>query len=160
MSKSPQSATDIRPHLEAITQAKTGAAVLPVNLFYLLGAGVGTTGGLDFPSSFISYRNLVIDDVTHTSTAALLDITGVSSTDAGGNAVFRVTTFAGSEIDAVEPVNVVATPLGGAPVFLTLEHAIVSGDVEITVHSWSPQGSPAPNIIFDWRCRLASHAAG
>jgi len=144
----------IKAYLEAVTGRKFDASV--INLFFWLGQGVGTTGGSDYPSSFVTWKDLVYDSVTHTSVMPLLDVSGSSFTGADGNAVFRVTTFAGSEIDALEPVHIVATPLGGAPVFLTVDYVLVTADIEITVHSWNPDGSPAPNILFHFRCRTAA----
>ena len=163
--------TDPKAHLEAIAGRKidlpVGPLVLPANLFYLLGAYIGTTGGLDFPSSNITWKNLLFDQATQTSSAPLLDVSGVCSTDSNGKSVFRLTTFVGVEIDPAEPINIVATPRGSAPVFLTAEHAIVtvtvggiSKDIEITVYAWDSNGNPAPNVGFDWRCRFVSNTAG
>lgn len=57
-----------------------------------------------------------------------------------------------------EPVHIVATPHGSVASFLTVDHALMgdsaSGDVEITVYAWDSNGNPAPDIAFDWRCRL------
>jgi hypothetical protein len=131
-----------------------------VNLFYYLGTCVGTSppGDQSFPSSFTTWRNLLFDETTHASDAPLLDVSGVSYTGSDGKSVFRVTTFVGFEIDAQEPINVVATPRGGVPFFLTVEYVLKQADVEITVYAWDPNGNPAPGVAFDWRCRFVSLA--
>src|SRR3984885_13273468 len=158
--------TDIKAHLEAIAGRKIDLPVVPIgpiNLIYLLGAFVGTTGGLEFPTSGITWRNLS-DDVTHGSTAPLLDVSGIGSTDSTGKSVFRLSTFLGGEVDPNEPVNIVATPWGAVPFFLTAEHTFVNNaggwaspdDIEITVSGWDPTGNPGANVVFEWRCRFLS----
>jgi hypothetical protein len=100
-----------------------------------------------------------LPDTTQRSDAPLLDVSGVSSTGSDGKSVFQVSTFVGAATGALEPINILATPRGALPFFLTVEHKIVAvqgvNDVEITVDAWDPQGNPAPNVEFYWRCRLA-----
>jgi hypothetical protein len=40
--------------------------------------------------------------------------------------------------------------------FLTLVHSLVDNgaDVEIKVSTWDANGVAAPNVSFDWRCRV------
>jgi hypothetical protein len=93
----------------------------------------------------------------------LFDIGGVSATGSNGKRVLRLRDFSCiSQIVFEHPANVVATPRSSEPFFLTLNHALVASDpnnpnlndVEITVFSWNADGKAAPNIAFDWRCRV------
>ena len=151
---------EVKAALEVIAGRKISPAVPAdvLNLFYYLGTCVRTLppGDQQFPASFTTWRNLIIDpDTTHTSDAPLLDVSGVSSTGSDGKSVFQVSTFVGFIINGLEPINIVATPRGALPFFLTVEHKTLFPDVEITVYAWDPQGNPGPNVEFYWRCRLA-----
>jgi len=151
--------TELKAHLEGIVGRKVNLPTVPIgpaNLFYLLGAFDNITGN-------ISWKSLLYDDVTHTSPADLIDVSGVSSTDGTGKGVFRLSTFLGAELAPAEPINIVATASGTVPLFLTVEHTIVTAgiypeDIEVTVYAWDSNGNPAPNVIFDWRCRFVSTA--
>ena len=94
---------------------------------------------------------------------ALFDISGVAATGSDGKRVFRLSEFAcfphwqGQQaITFDHPVNVVATPVSSEPYFVTLKHVLLpdSRDVEITVFAWDSNGDAAPNIAFNWRCRV------
>ncbi len=127
------------------------------SLLYLLGTVV-QAAGLGEITSVITYRYLW-DEATRESLAPSLDVSGVCSTGSDGKSVFRVMTFVPYELETLaEPVHIVATPHGSVPSFLTVEHTLVSngeaGDIEITVYAWDPNGNPAPDVVFDWRCRL------
>lgn len=93
----------------------------------------------------------------------VIDIGGIAATEGNGQRVFRLREFSCAEhIIFDHPINVVATPLSSQPFFLTVKHALVVpdpnnpnlNDVEITVFVWDANGKPAPNIAFDWRCRV------
>ena len=95
----------------------------------------------------------------------LLDVAGNSSTAADGKRVFLLSDFLCSTNNSfAAPVNLVATPRSTSPCYATTTLNLVPNpsapnffsDVQITVLSWSPNGSPAPNISVDWRCRLVS----
>lgn len=153
--------TELKAHLEAIVGRKINlpiVPILPANLFYLLGAFDNITGNT-------SWKNLLYDDSTHISPAALIDVSGIYSTDSTGKGVFRLATFVGGELAPAEPINIVATAQGTVPLFLTVEYIIVNAgtpnnpvDIEVTVYAWDSNGNPAPNAIFDWRCRYVSIA--
>jgi hypothetical protein len=94
----------------------------------------------------------------------LLDATGVSSTLADGKRVFHVSDVVcpqGVLQSFGEPINVVATPLGESRTFLTMTYSLIPQgpdpsihpDVQMTVYAWNTDGSPAPNVVFNWRCR-------
>ena len=88
----------------------------------------------------------------------LLDVSGFTVTDSNGKAQFRLTGFIchPGNLLFFPPINVVATPISAAPHFLTLAHSIVGNgaDVEIAVATWGANGTAAPNVFFDWRCRV------
>ncbi len=156
---------EIKAALEVIAGRKISTPVPAdvINLFYVLGAYVRTLpqGDQQFPESFTTWRTLLLPpfDKTYTSDAPLLDVSGVSSTGSDGKSVFQVSAFVGSDLEVIEPINILATPRGALPFFLTVEHKIVFqqdvNDIEITVYAWDPQGNPGPNVDFYWRCRLA-----
>ena len=55
-----------------------------------------------------------------------------------------------------------ATPFSARPVSVTTQYKLVPDptvagafiDLEITLMAWSSGGSPAPEVVIDWRCRL------
>jgi hypothetical protein len=87
----------------------------------------------------------------------VLDVSGIATTAANGQSVFRLTNFMcpAGEVFRV-PVNVVATPFSSKPFFLTVMHTVINNgaDVEIRVFAWKPNGTPAPTVTFNWRCRV------
>jgi hypothetical protein len=98
------------------------------------------------------------------SIVRLLEAAGVSSTLADGKRVFQVSDVLCPEgvlWSFGEPINVVATPLADSPTLLTMTYSLISQgpdpsfqpDVQMTVFTWNADGSPAPNVVFDWRCR-------
>jgi hypothetical protein len=95
----------------------------------------------------------------------LLDSSGLSATGADGTVVFRLRNFFSSrayglqQFSVHEPVYVVATPQGQKPYYVTIAHQIITPyneptDVEFTGSTWNPNGSPAANVWFYWRCRV------
>jgi len=152
---------DVEAQLEAITGLNidlgtTNVKLGTFNLFVLLGALSQQTDGAS-----ITWRNLTFDEFTHGSPTTLLDVSARSYTGSDGKTVFRLREFVNfTEIFATEPVHVVATPLGNVPSFLTVDHRIQSGDVEITVFSWDSSGNAAPNVAFNWRCRVPRDFSG
>jgi hypothetical protein len=95
------------------------------------------------------------------NTTTLYDVSGVSSTLADGKRVFLISDVVcfppAFALD--EPINVVATPRADKPFYLTTTHALVKDpstqniDLQITVFAWDADGTAAPNVVFDWRCR-------
>ena len=97
--------------------------------------------------------------------ANLFDVSSRSSTGADGKAVFLLSDFICSTINSfAEPVNVVVTPNTTTPCYATMTHVLVPNpnvpgafkDLQITVFTFKPNGTAAPNVSFDWRCRLLS----
>lgn len=86
-----------------------------------------------------------------------LDVSGFATTGNNGQSVFRLTQFLCSSGEKFNhPINVVATPFASKPFFLTVMHSLVNNalDVEIKVFSWNANGAAAPNVSFNWRCRV------
>ena len=97
--------------------------------------------------------------------ANLLDLTSRSTTSTDGKSTFLLSNFICSTVNSFgEPVNVLVTPNSNSPCYATMTHTLVPNpsapgtfnDLQINVFTWKPDGSPAPNISFDWRCRLLS----
>ena len=87
----------------------------------------------------------------------VIEVSGVAQTQANGQVRFRLTSFlcpAGEKFSF--PINVVATPIAEKPFYLTVKHQLMPNgeDVEITVFSWDALGGPAPDVRFNWRCRV------
>jgi hypothetical protein len=115
--------------------------------------GVVTYQRIFFPSKSCAQRRL-------------LDVAGSSVTADDGKRVFLLTDFLCSTVNAFDaPVNLVVTPRSTTPFYVTTEYTLVQNpslptsfsDLQITVLSWNPNGSPAPGVAFDWRCRLISY---
>jgi hypothetical protein len=96
----------------------------------------------------------------HTSTIPIVFISV-----GNGKVVFLLSDFICSTINSfAEPVNVIVTPNATTPCYATTAHVLVPnpsvpgafGDLQITVFRWKPNGTAAPNVSFDWRCRLLS----
>jgi hypothetical protein len=88
------------------------------------------------------------------SNIRLLDVGGIARTRADGKLEFLLSDFFCRDFGTTVIVNFLATPLSEEPVFVTAKRQVTSNDVKITVHSWDVNGRPAPNIVFDWRCRV------
>ena len=94
------------------------------------------------------------------SDATLLDVSGANSTADNGQLIFQISEvvcFTDAHILS-EPINVVVTPRSSSPCFATQAHLLINSntDVQITVFTWDANGNPAPNVSFDWRCRVVS----
>ena len=96
--------------------------------------------------------------------ASFLDVSSSASTDATGRRTFLLTDFICSIVNSfAAPVSLVVTPNTQTPCYATMTHKLVPApsapgfnDLQFTVFTWSANGRPAPNISFDWRCRLLS----
>ena len=92
--------------------------------------------------------------------ANLFDVSSRSSTGANGKAVFLLSDFICSTINSfAEPVNVVVMSNATTPCYahVLVPNPNVPGafnDLQITVFTFKPNGTAAPNVSFDWRCRL------
>jgi hypothetical protein len=122
-------------------------------------------------NSHTTYRSLILVTPNTCAITPLLDVSGWGLTGADGKSTFRLidytclgsrpwpppdTTLARPGYTLQPPISFVATPNSSAPCFLTTQHSFVNDqtDVEITVFAWDPNGAAAPDIGFDWRCRV------
>ena len=116
----------------------------------------------DLPGQGFLTRRLIFGQVKNCLQLPLLDVSAFGTTDGGGTSVFRLTEFICLDGATFErPVNIVATPRIAKPVFVTVEHSLVTHpgtsvviDVEIHVFTWDGTGAAAAEIPFDWRCRI------
>ncbi|MGC1483548.1 MAG: hypothetical protein WA789_07140 [Candidatus Acidiferrum sp.] len=125
-----------------------------IRLWYPAGAYSYNDGNACWRSVFPIFPGKSCSDAT------LLDVSGVNSTADNGQLVFQISEVV-CFMDAhalSEPINVVVTPRSSSPSFATQTHALINSntDVQITVYTWDANGNPAPNVAFDWRCRVVS----
>lgn len=160
---------DVKKQLEAIVGHKLDAQALQsIDLVQSVATSNTIQDGSITQISLIVLRPNVCND------SRLLDIGGFATTGSDGTSTFRLNRFqcpfggigpisTTSNVTAppaspkyAQPINVVATALSTTPCFLTLVHSLVenASDVEIKVFTWDAGGAAAPNISFDWRCRV------
>ncbi len=95
--------------------------------------------------------------------AQLLDTCGYSTTGSNGQVTFQLTSVLCLRNNLnyfSEPVNLLATPQATGPFFMTVSHELITNgsDIQITAYAWNPNGTPAANVSFYWRCRLPATA--
>lgn len=148
---------EIKKHLEALTGQKIDIPEAQlINLWF-------PTGVHDFADGVTAWRSIIALFPRRCQDSSLLDASGTSSTDANGKRTFLL-----SDVICLpqarllaEPSTVLATPRSTSPFYVTTEHMIVNpntynSDVQITVYAWDKGGNAAPNVTFDWRCRVVS----
>jgi hypothetical protein len=92
----------------------------------------------------------------------LLDASGSSTTEANGKVTFLLSGFLCASVNSfAAPVNLVATPRAETPCYVTTSYSFVPNsssptDLQITLAAWHPNGTAAPKVGIDWRCRLVS----
>ncbi|PYJ44810.1 MAG: hypothetical protein DME50_17315 [Verrucomicrobia bacterium] len=150
------SPANIKKELEAFTGHKIdfSAEQLIKVLRYPIGA-------YDYTDGSAAWRSIIIFPGKSCSDATLLDVSGVSFTEADGTRAFLLSDFVclPQLRSLAEPINVLATARSTTPFFVTTAHALVNNgtDVQITIFAWDAKGAPAPNVTFDWRCRVVSN---
>ena len=90
------------------------------------------------------------------SSVRVRDVSGTTRTGSDGTATFPLSDFhCGEIVSYIHPVQFVATPQSRSPVYLTAVQTLTGNrqDVTIMVYAWDMNGTPAPNVSFDWRCR-------
>jgi hypothetical protein len=117
-------------------------------------------GAYDYTDGSAAWRRIIFPGKT-CSNATLLDVSGVLFTETDGKRVFLLSDFVcfPQLRSLAEPINVVATARSTTPFFVTTAHALINNgtDVQITVFAWDAKGAAAPNVTFDWRCRVVSN---
>jgi hypothetical protein len=125
-----------------------------INLIHPVSAQTVTKGSVMFSGIIVQQKFCRDFD--------LLDATGQVATAGNGRVTFLLSAFICSPLNYVPPVNLVATPFSARPAYVTTQYKLVSNpslpgvfsDLEITLLAWSPSGSPAPEVVIDWRCRM------
>ena len=140
-----------KEHLEGILGEKIAPEALAlIPVFMDVAISTETPCTITQQSIFIARPNRCFD-------SRVFDVSGFTQTRTNGQIVFRLSNFRCPQGEIYSaPLNVVATPVSQKPFFLTVMQALVNNgtDVEITVFSWDANGAPAPNIAFNWRCRV------
>jgi hypothetical protein len=139
---------EVKKHIEAL-------AALGVDMT----AGFWPEGAYDYAEGKTTWRSIFLPR-KNCQAATLLDVTGFASTGADGKRVLLLSTFVClSQFHALaEPINIVATSRSQHPYFLTSSYALNAkgSDVQITIFAWAANGDAAPDVWFDWRCRVVS----
>jgi hypothetical protein len=140
-----------KEHIEGILGEKFGDEALAlIQLFQDVAISTETPSRTTQRSLLISRHNRCTD-------SRVIDVSGFAQTQNNGQVTFRLSNFLcpAGEIFSL-PINVLATPISAKPFFVTVMHVLVNNgtDVEITVFSWDANGAPAPNVAFNWRCRV------
>jgi hypothetical protein len=125
-----------------------------INLIHPVSAQTVTNGSVTFSGIILPQKFCRDFD--------LLDVTGQVATAGNGRVTFPLSAFICSPLNYVPPVNLVATPFSSRPVYVTTQYKLVPSsaspgvfsDLEITLLAWLPSGSPAPEVVIDWRCRM------
>ena len=127
-----------------------------IKLFFPVASFSGQDGKITITSVILPSKSCY--------SAGLLDVSGYSYTGADGKRVFLLSEFICTDTTPLylDPANVIVTPNAMSPCYATMSRRLmpnpnapgVFSDVEITVFTWAPNGKPAPNIGFDWRCRV------
>ncbi|HJR12196.1 MAG TPA: hypothetical protein VJ823_12405 [Rhodanobacteraceae bacterium] len=150
-------AAELKKQLEALAGHEIDLSPAQIfNLWYPVGANSTSDGSTTWRNIFFPGKRC--------NNATLLDVDGTSSTGSNGQRTFLLSdALCWSVFDFAYPANVLATPRGASPYFLTTTYQTLSGppgspniDLQITVYSWLPGGAAAPNVTFDWRCRVIS----
>ena len=154
-SAKPANPPDIKKQLETLTGHK-----IDVSTEELIKVIAYPVGAYDYTDHGSAAWRWIIFPGKRCSDATLLDVSGVSVTEADGTRVFLLSDFVcfPQLRSLAEPINVVATARSTTPFFVTTTHALVNNgtDVQITAFAWDAGGAAAPNVTFDWRCRVVS----
>jgi hypothetical protein len=165
MSINPEMATklaELKKQLEEIAGQEIEVSAELLDVFFPVGSAL-----YEENSQVTRYRIILPGGVVKSclTPVTLLDASGRSSTGSDGKGVFLLSKFICSSLNSFsEPVFLLATPHVTNPCYTTMTHEIVPdannpgfNDVQITAYTWGPNGTPAPNISFDWRCRVVSN---
>jgi hypothetical protein len=116
-----------------------------------------------FTEGDVLWRNILFPPGKSCVDSTLLDLSATGWTDASGSVTFLLSSYYCDALDLAAPVNLEATVRGTSPAFPTVTYTLVQppnssyyNDLSITVYTWDANGKPAPNVEFDWRCRVVS----
>ncbi|HEY1502249.1 MAG TPA: hypothetical protein VGF88_21915 [Acidobacteriaceae bacterium] len=157
--------TDKKPDVQALKkqlEAITGEKVnIPDDLIRQLRWPVGAH---NYSDGDVLWRSIFFPAGKSCVDSTLLDASGSSTTGASGAVTFPLSSVLCEQVYLAAPINVQATVRMATPAFLTMTYALVPvpnypgtyTDLNITVYTWDANGKPAPNVDFDWRCRVVS----
>jgi len=142
---------DMKSQLEAIVGEKlTDEAAALIRL-------VQTVASTTVSNGSTTERSLIIARPNRCHDCRLLDVGGVASTDSNGKRILLLKSFM-CPVDELftHPIIVVATPLSDSPRYITVLHSLLNNgaDVEMRFATWDATGAPAPNVAFNFRCRV------
>lgn len=148
---------ELKKQLEAATGREINIpADRLINLWY-------PTGVHDYAQGKIAWKSIIAFFPMHCDDSPLLDASGTSLTGTDGKRTFLLSDVMCLPPQRLlaEPINLLATPRGASPAYVTTDHTMVNpgaynSDVQITVYSWDKNGAAAANVSFDWRCRVVS----
>jgi hypothetical protein len=154
-------AAELKRQLEALAGQEIDAT--PEELVFSFWWPVSATSyDLDTDRSEVLWTNAIIPP-RRCVDSRLLDVSAANRTGADGQCVFLLRDFlcrGGDGLQLYAPVNVVATARASTPCFLTLTYDLTTlgenTDVRFTAFTWNPDGTAAPDIPFDWRCRVVA----
>jgi hypothetical protein len=121
-------------------------------------------GATTYTDGSVTYRSLLIPR-KFCQGSTLLDASGQVVTAANGQVTFLLSSILCTLVNSfTAPVNLEATPFARTPVYVTSQYTLVPNpsapgtfnDLKITLMAWTSNGTPAPEVVIDWRCRLVS----
>ena len=128
-----------------------------LSIFFPVGATTSTEGSVAFRSVILPRK--------FCRNETLLDASGQTVTGGNGSVTFLLSDVLCSTLnDFTGPVNLEATPVIPKPIYVTSQYTLVPNpgtpgsfnDLQITLMTWAPNGSPAPSVTVDWRCRVVA----
>lgn len=142
---------DIKKQVEALLGHEITEEVLQTYIFTQAVASSTISDGST------TTKNLLVLRPNHCRQARFLDVGGFWTTGSEGKALFRLTEFLCHTGESFQqPLNVVATPISSTPCYVTIVAKLINNgaDAQIEVWSWDADGAAAPDVYFNWRCRL------
>jgi hypothetical protein len=167
MAKRTTKAADLKEQLEAITGRKIAdLSAEQFQLFFPITASTYLRKHDPDDDAWVTERVLIFGrpPINYCTDGNIFDTSGFLGTGPDGKLVFRLLDVicGRRSFGFLEPVHLLATPQGASPVYITMAHRLIPNDtnsffsdVEITALTWKPNGTPAPNVNFYWRCRVA-----
>lgn len=142
---------DIKKQVEAMLGHEVAEHEVQTIIFIQAVASSTISGGST------TTKNILFKEPNRCRQTLFLDVGGFKTTGNTGESLFRLTDFLCPAGEIFQrPINVVATPISSVPRFVTVVAVLVNNgaDVEIKVRSWDANGAAAPNVTFNWRCRV------
>ncbi len=99
------------------------------------------------------------------SRSSILDVAGVAVTGTNSSVMFLLSDYVCDLGITRTPAWTLATPLGDDPVFATTRtqpsvNPAGRRDLQITVYTWNPDGTPKPRQVVAWRILVAGSVPG